>query len=138
MFAAGGISTLIGGHLADRFGAIKIVRIGWALLVPLLFLFTRVTHPVIAMVCIVFIAYGLFTVTTPMIILGQKYLPGRLGFASGVTLGLGVSIGGMVAPLVGKYADLNGLVAAMRLLVIVPVLGTLVTLTLRRPAADKA
>jgi FSR family fosmidomycin resistance protein-like MFS transporter len=72
-----------------------------------------------------------------MIVLGQKYLPGRLGFASGVTLGLGVSIGGMVAPLVGSYADSAGLAAALRLLSFVPLAGALVTLTLKRPRTEK-
>jgi FSR family fosmidomycin resistance protein-like MFS transporter len=133
MFVAGAVSTLVGGHLADRFGANIIVRIGWLILVPLLFLITRITSPALATLCVIFIAYGLFTVTTPMIVLGQQYLPGRLGFASGVTLGLGVSIGGMVAPLVGSYADRAGLVAALRLLVFVPLVGAFVALTLRSP-----
>ncbi|MCL1817543.1 MAG: MFS transporter [Spirochaetaceae bacterium] len=136
MFVAGACCTLIGGHLADRYGINKIVRIGWIVLVPLLFFFTRITNPVLLMVFIVFIAYGLFTTTTPMIVLGQKYLPGRLGFASGITLGLGVSIGGMVAPLVGQYADANGLVAALRLLIIVAIVCAFVVITLRRPRTE--
>jgi FSR family fosmidomycin resistance protein-like MFS transporter len=136
LFVAGAVSTLIGGHLADRFGTNRIVSIGWVLLIPLLFFFTKITSPALATLFLILIAYGLFTVTTPMIILGQRYLPGRLGFASGVTLGLGVSIGGMVAPLVGKYADANGLVAALQLLIFLPVVGAFVTLTLRRPQME--
>jgi FSR family fosmidomycin resistance protein-like MFS transporter len=68
-----------------------------------------------------------------MVVLGQQYLPGRLGLASGVTLGLGVSIGGMAAPLIGRYADANGLAAALQLLIFIPVAGSFVTLTLKRP-----
>jgi len=37
MFVVGAISTIIAGQLVDRFGANRIVRIGWAILVPLLF-----------------------------------------------------------------------------------------------------
>jgi FSR family fosmidomycin resistance protein-like MFS transporter len=136
LFVAGAVSTLIGGHLADRFGTNRIVKIGWVLLIPSLFFLTRTTSPFLATLCVIFIAYALFTVTTPMIVLGQQYLPGRLGLASGVTLGLGVSIGGMVAPLVGSYADEAGLTAALRLLFFVPLAGALVTLTLRRPRAE--
>jgi FSR family fosmidomycin resistance protein-like MFS transporter len=137
MFVAGAVSTLIGGHLADRFGTNKIVVIGWVLLIPSVFFLTRVTSPIAALVLIIVIAYGIFTITTPMIVLGQRYLPGRLGFASGVTLGLGVSIGGITAPFLGSYADANGLTAAFRLLAVLPVAGTLVAVTLRRPKMER-
>jgi MFS transporter, FSR family, fosmidomycin resistance protein len=36
-----------------------------------------------------------------MVSLGQLYLPGRVGMASGVTLGLAASAGGITAPLLG-------------------------------------
>jgi FSR family fosmidomycin resistance protein-like MFS transporter len=137
MFITGALCTLAGGHLADRFGTNRIVRIGWILLIPALFLFPRATDPVAATLLLMFTAYGLFTITTPMIVLGQKYLPGRMGFASGITLGLGVSVGGIVAPLVGGYADKAGLAAAFRLLAFLPPAGALVALTLGRPKAEK-
>jgi FSR family fosmidomycin resistance protein-like MFS transporter len=133
MFVAGAVSTLIGGRLADRFGANRVVSAGWILLIPFLFLFPKIENPLLAALFLVPIAFGVFTITTPMIVLGQKYLPGRIGFASGVTLGLGVSIGGMVAPFVGKYADIHGLAAAMGLIAWIPAAGAFVSLTLRRP-----
>jgi FSR family fosmidomycin resistance protein-like MFS transporter len=133
MFVAGAVSTLIGGRLADRFGANRIVRIGWILLIPVLFFFPKIESPLIATLFLLPIAFSLFMVTTPMIVLGQKYLPGRLGFASGVTLGLSVSIGGMAAPFVGRYADIHGLSAAFGLLACIPVVGSLVSITLRPP-----
>ena len=136
MFVTGAITTLIAGQLIDRYGVNKVLRIGWLILVPLLFFLTRITNPVFVLILVIFIAIGVFTVTTPMIVLGQKYLPGRLGLASGVTLGLGVSIGGMLSPLLGRYADANGLVAALQLLIIVPVIGSIVSLALRRPRID--
>jgi fucose permease len=40
--------------------------------------------------------------------LGQDYLPNRIGTASGVTLGLAISIGGLAAPLFGYLADRYG------------------------------
>ncbi|MDR1316944.1 MAG: MFS transporter [Spirochaetales bacterium] len=137
MFVVGAVSTFIGGHLADRFGTNKIVKIGWVLLIPSLFLFSRVSSPAVAAALLLLTACSLFTVTTPMIVLGQRYLPGRLGFASGVTLGLGVSVGGIVAPFVGKYADVNGLTAAFQMLAFLPLLGAFVTLTLRKPKMEQ-
>ena len=40
--------------------------------------------------------------------LGQDYLPTRPGTAAGVTLGLGVSVGGLTAPLLGLIATAHG------------------------------
>ena len=68
-----------------------------------------------------------------MVVLGQKYLPNRVGFASGITLGLAVSIGGMVAPLVGWYADQHGLISAMELMTMIPIVGAIVAFTLAKP-----
>jgi FSR family fosmidomycin resistance protein-like MFS transporter len=137
MFVAGAISTLIGGQLADRFGLNKVTKIGAVLMIPSLYLFTKATNPVLATICVIFIAYSSFTITTPMIILGQKYLPGKVGFASGVTMGLSVSIGGMVAPFVGRYADTHGLLAAFQFLAFLPLIPAFVILTLKQPAVDK-
>ncbi|HMF36136.1 MAG TPA: hypothetical protein VKF17_05830, partial [Isosphaeraceae bacterium] len=54
------------------------------------------------------------------VVLGQEYLPSRVGMASGVTLGLAVSVGGMAAPLLGRLADWQGLgVVFLALLVVV-------------------
>lgn len=50
------------------------------------------------------------------ITLGQDYLPSRPGTASGVTLGLAVSAGGLFAPVLGAVADATSLRLALALL----------------------
>ena len=47
-----------------------------------------------------------------MTVMGQEYLPGRVGTASGLTIGLAVTLGGLAAPLLGRIADLHGVQAA--------------------------
>ena len=136
MIFTGAIASVIGGHLADRFGMNKIIRIGWILLIPSIFLLPNMTSPVFALLMLVPIATGNYMVNTPLIVMGQKYLPKSMGFASGITLGLGVSIGGLFTPLLGGYADIHGLTAALRLLSIVPLIGMLVALT-AKPSANK-
>ncbi|MDR1163951.1 MAG: MFS transporter, partial [Candidatus Accumulibacter sp.] len=111
--AMGAVSTLIGGVLADRIGANGVVKLGYLLLVPFLYLFARTTDLFWASALLLPIAFSLFSIASPLVLLGQSYLPSKVGFASGVTLGLAVSIGGLTAPLVGHYADDNGLPAAM-------------------------
>ena len=137
MFIAGAVGVLLGGQLADRVGLNAITRISAVLVIPALFIFTRVTNPVLAVICVVLMSLLKAMANTPMIILGQKFLSGNMGFASGVTLGLSVSVGGMVAPLVGRYADIHGLLAAFQLLAFLPLVPAIVTLTLKRPVVDR-
>lgn len=136
MFFCGAAATVMGGYLADRIGIKNILRIGWLLLIPALFFFTRITNTAGAWLILVPLAFGLNMINTPAVLLGQKYLPANIGFASGITMGLGVSIGGLTAPLLGNYADLHGLAATLRLLCILPFAGALVALTIKQPRAE--
>jgi FSR family fosmidomycin resistance protein-like MFS transporter len=52
--------------------------------------------------------------------LGQDYLPTRPGTAAGVTLGLAVSIGGLIAPAFGVLADSRGPQGVFAVLCLVP------------------
>lgn len=136
IFALGAVSTYLGGVLADRVGPNKVVRVGYVLLIPSLYFLTATSDPWLAGLLLLPLAFSLFSISSPMVLLGQRYLPNKIGFASGITLGLAVSAGGLVAPLIGRYADSNGLLAAMQLVVFIPVLASCVVLTLKPPAAD--
>ena len=43
----------------------------------------------------------------------SKYLAKNTGFASGITLGLGITLGGLVAPYVGHLADIYDVQTAL-------------------------
>ena len=133
MIFIGAISNLVSGYMADRFGLNRITRMGWILLIPSIFFLTHVRSHILAMLILAPIAAGNFMINTPLIVLGQQYLPKNIGFASGITLGLGVSIGGLVSPLLGSYADIHGLAAAFRLISILPVLGIIIAFTAKAP-----
>lgn len=62
-----------------------------------------------ALVLLVPTALCIFLPSSVQVVLGQEYLPKRVGTASGMTLGLAVSVGGMAAPLLGRLADARGL-----------------------------
>ena len=64
------------------------------------------------------------------IVLGQSYLSKSVGFASGVTLGLSFSIGGIMMPLFGNFADNYGLENLMNLVVLIAFIGAIVTFML--------
>jgi FSR family fosmidomycin resistance protein-like MFS transporter len=76
---------------------------------------------------------GTFGVT---VVMGQEYLPGRIGLAAGVTMGLSIGLGGVGAPLLGLLADAGGLKTTMLAVAALPVLGLALALTL--PARTQA
>src|SRR5205807_2938464 len=69
------------------------------------------------------------------IVMGQEYLPGRLGVSAGVTIGLSIGLGGVGAPLLGLLADADGLRATFEVIGALPLLAIALTLLLpgRRP-----
>ena len=72
------------------------------------------------------------------IVMGQEYLPGRLGVAAGVTIGLSIGLGGVGAPLLGLLADAHGLRAVFETIAVLPLLALALTLALPREAARDA
>lgn len=66
-----------------------------------------------------------------MVVLGQTYLAKNIGMASGVTLGIGFSAGGVIAPILGWVADTYGLNYVFYLLPIMALLGIIATFSLK-------
>ena len=64
------------------------------------------------------------------IVMGQEYLPGRLGVAAGVTIGLSIGLGGVGAPLLGLLADAHGLRLVFGTIAVLPLLALALTLML--------
>ncbi len=118
-FFCGVVVTLLGGILADKLGFVKVIRICYILLVPIMILFTHSDSYWLSMALLVPLAFGVFAQYSPIVVLGQQYLSKSIGFASGITLGLGITLGGIVAPLVGKLADSYGVQQALTVLDIV-------------------
>ena len=124
------IGTLTGGYLADRLGRRKVIRLGFTGGVIFLALFALSSNRHLSLGLLVPLAVFLFMPTSVLVVLGQEYLPRRVGMASGVTLGLAVSVGGMCAPLLGRLADRHGLANVILLLLAVMVVAACQTLAL--------
>jgi len=136
IFAGSGIfGTLLGGSLADRMGPKTVIVLGcfgMSLFLPMLILFKDVQ-----LLTLLLIPIGLLLSITysPTIVLGQSYLPNRVGLSSGVTLGLAVAIGGGAAPIIGKIADIYGIWYSLASVAVLPILITAVALSL--PGSQK-
>ena len=134
IFAGSGIfGNLIGGNLADRIGQKKVILLGLVSLTLLLPILIMVESVLIATLLLVPIGFMLFATYSPTIVLGQKYLPNRIGLSSGVTLGLAVAIGGGAAPFIGKLADLHGVWVALSSVACLPVFFLLLAMSLPDP-----
>lgn len=131
-YGVGAVGTILGGRLAARFGRIRTIRGSYLLGIPALAALSAVPGPAIfvpiaAAAVVFYIPFSLH------VTLGQDYLPNRVGTASGVTLGLAVSVGGFAAPVLGTLADHTSLRTAIAGLVLMPVVASLTGLTLHEP-----
>ncbi len=77
------------------------------------------SHFVIALIMLIFMSCGESLSYSPMVVLGQKYLPKHTGVASGITLGLAVNIGAVLCPVLGYVSDAYGLNYAFIIMTIV-------------------
>jgi FSR family fosmidomycin resistance protein-like MFS transporter len=138
-FLAGGIGgTLLGGRIADRFGAVRTVQLGGIVVLPMML--AMLWSPG-AWVPLLFAALAGVSLNVPFAVLvklGQDYLPNRPGTAAGVTLGLGVSVGGVIAPVLGLVADARGPRGVLEVLLLAPLVALGLGLTLPEPGEVRA
>jgi MFS transporter, FSR family, fosmidomycin resistance protein len=130
---AGVVGNLLGGQLADRFGPTRIAVGGFCILLPLTPALVAVTSVPAALVVLALTGFALSTTYSPLVILGQAYLPNHIGLSAGVTLGIAISIGGVATPLLGRIADQYGLWATLAVLGVVPLASAALSLTLPHP-----
>lgn len=133
LYLGGAVGSVLGGHLADRWDRVTVAR--WSYLAAAVAVAGLVTVPGPALFLFVALASaGLYVPFSLQVTLGQDYLPSRVGTASGITLGLTVSVGGLASPLLGALADATSLRTALAPLIVMPLLGWLLFRTLSEPA----
>nr|WP_313888098.1 MFS transporter [Lentzea alba] len=132
LFGVGALGTLLGGVLAERWGRIRVVRTSYVLGIPAVAGIALVPGPAVY----VFVALTALTLYVPFSLhttLGQDYLPNRLGTASGVTLGLAVSVGGLASPAIGAFASAVSLQWALLALLVLPLVAWVAARGLAEP-----
>jgi FSR family fosmidomycin resistance protein-like MFS transporter len=135
VFLIGGVAgTLAGGRIADRIGAVRTIQVGAVAAVPLLVALRLTGGTIAPLIFAALVGVALNIPFAVLVKLGQDYLPGRPGTAAGVTLGLGVSIGGLFAPLLGLAAQHLGPQGVFAILCGAPLLAWLLGLLLTEPA----
>ena len=132
-FAMGAVLTYMGGALSDKLGFLKTVRLGYLIFLPSVLVFIFVPNIWGFFGAMIPMAFGVFSQYGPITVLGQKYLAKNAGFASGITLGLGITLGGLVAPYVGHIADIYDVQTALMTLIPVGLMGLLMSFWLKEP-----
>ncbi|MDK2820076.1 MAG: transporter, family, fosmidomycin resistance protein [Clostridia bacterium] len=116
---SGAIGTLIGGRLADYWGAKKMIIATMILITPLVLIFPYVQG---ALIVPLLALSGFLLVSTfaPAVVLAQSYMPEHVGMASGLSLGFAIGFGGLGLMLLGSIADAHGVPFVLRLIAVIP------------------
>ncbi|HEX8101628.1 MAG TPA: MFS transporter [Solirubrobacteraceae bacterium] len=133
MLIAGALGTLAGGRLADRIGRRPVFAGSTLAVSPLIFGFLA-ADGTLAVALLALAGASIIATFSVTVVMGQEYLPGRLGIASGVTLGLAIGAGGLGAALLGVLADHTSLTTAMHVIAVTPLAAAALALSLPRAA----
>ena len=133
IFCACGVAcNILGGMLSDRIGCVPVIRLAFSIM-PLAVLALSLAPSVAwAYACLPLLGFVLYAPFSSQVVLGQRLLARNIGFASGVTLGLATSLGGVAQPFLGSVADMAGLAAAIRVLAGVALVGAAFSYLLSR------
>ena len=122
MLLLGGIGTIVAGPLADRIGRRPVLLGSLVATGPLIFVYVAIGG-VVGAAALAFVGacvIGTFGVT---LVMSQEYLPGRIGMASGLSIGLSIGLGGVAAVALGALADAVDLRTSLYVCAAAPIVG---------------
>jgi FSR family fosmidomycin resistance protein-like MFS transporter len=124
LLAANAAGTVLGGPLGDRIGHRRVIWFSILGVAPFTLL---MPHVGLAATTALSVAIGLVIASafSAMLVYAQQLLPGRVGLVSGLFFGLAFGIGGIAAAVLGRVADVVGLVPVYRFCAWLPLLGAL-------------
>ncbi len=109
------------GHTADRIGFKPVFIVAHLLMAPLLLLFLRAEGNWVYLGAA--LAGGMTLATMPLgVAMAQTLAPKGRSMVSSLMMGLAFGLGGAVAPVVGKMADLHSIQAVLTVVAFVPLL----------------
>jgi MFS transporter, FSR family, fosmidomycin resistance protein len=134
LLAAAAAGTLLGGVAAQRFGRRLVLIVPQLALVPAIALLPAAGYGAMIPLMIV-VGIGMNANVSVALVLAQEYLPARMGFATGVTIGLCGGVGGLIVAALGILGDAAGLTAVLSVIAAIPLAVALLSYLLPCPAA---
>ena len=128
---AGAGGTLVAGPLADRIGLKNVIMGSMLVLIPLMYLFTLATG-YMATVLVAMLGFAVVSTFSITVVFSHELLPYNVGLASGITMGLGIGMGGVGTTVLGWVADTWGLPMVFQVMIFLPLLALGLTLFLPR------
>ncbi len=129
---SGVMGTLVGAPFADRWGHKKFLLTTLVLPLPFLFLFFRSS----GITAFLFLGVAGMVLIAPFAIsavMAQTLMPRHLGMASGMMIGFTMSAGGVGVTLLGAIADHWGMLTALKVIFILPLIAFGIGLLLKYP-----
>lgn len=134
----GAVMTVLGGWLTDRLGLVRACKMGYILMAPAFALMLAAPSVWWIFPLLTVVSFTLNGTYAAFVVLGQSYLAKNVGLASGVTMGLSASLGGIFTPLLGLLADAYGITSVIYALAVIGALCAMSAFLLTEPAAPKA
>ena len=138
LLSGGAMGTMAGGLLGERFDRRRVITVSMILtaVCGLAIALTGTFH-LVALTIVLAMLFGISLGLSAgvLVVLGQEYLPKSIGIASGVTLGLANTVGGIAAPAFGHIGDQRGLVSVFVTIAIFAVLALGGSLFMPKPAS---
>jgi FSR family fosmidomycin resistance protein-like MFS transporter len=122
--AAATAGTFFGGPIGDRFGR-KYVIWGSILGVLPFTLMLPYANLVWTGVLSVIIGFVIASAFSAILVYAQELVPGRIGLISGLFFGVAFGMGGIGSAVLGKLADISGIVFVYHLCAYLPAIGLL-------------
>ena len=138
LFIVGSLGNIAGGGLSDLFGA-KPVLIGSAVFSSLaMALFLATPKTTLSLVLVALLGGALYATGGVVMVFSQALFPNNRGMASGLTLGIGNTLGALGVSGIGVIADWRGPAAALWVTAVALILSVPFVLKLRYPSTVAA
>ncbi|WP_027366131.1 MFS transporter [Desulfotruncus alcoholivorax] len=131
MLFAGAAGGLAGGFISDKYGRKPLIAGSLALATPFFYGFL-ITQGVLSDVFLGLGGAALLASFSVTVVAAQEAIPDNKAMAAGLSMGFAIGMGGLAVTLVGKFADVFSLMAAVRLLLWLPLLAGIFALTLNQ------
>jgi len=123
LFAVAG-GTLLGGPLGDHIGRKRVIWASILGIAPFTLALPYVGLDASAVLTVI-IGFMLASAFPAIVVYAQELIPGKIGTISGLFFGLAFGLAGIGAAVLGRLADLWGIVAVYKICAFLPLIGLL-------------